>query len=196
MFKRKWVAFLSSLTDQTTLNTISTEVRPVKKGGNRRDSSLVWDAPEFYFGFSGDGTVKELATAQGCGTDLQCLRQKVLEDLDVFDENMLSQLQQLVSHMHNPPFNSLKDWFTPIMAAVKKFPLKKEVFKKHMKSPMANMLIQNKQAKENVINKNRYQLRVNYSSALKVVQSWGASDDWRDQFLCNGGNRMSKNCTI
>ena len=45
------------------------------------------------------------------------------------------------------------------------------------------MLIQTAQAKQNVIKKNRNQLNVNYSQALKVVQNWAASDDWRDQFL-------------
>ena len=61
--------------------------------------------------------------------------------------------------------------------------VKKELFKKYMKSPEENMLIQTAQAKENVIKKNRKQLNVNYSQAIKVVQNWAASDDWRDQFL-------------
>ena len=83
--------------------------------------------------------------------------------------------------MHNPPFNSLKDWFTPITAAVKKSKMsavKKELFKKYMKSPEEFMLIQVANAKAKVIQKNRNQVNVNYSRALQIVQAWGASDDW------------------
>ena len=184
--KQKMWGFLQSMSEQTTLKKITTEVLPKKAGGNRQDSDIVWDGLEFYFGLKGEGTVKELSAKQGCGTDLQCLRMKVMQHLNVFDEEMLAQLQAIVAHMHNPPYNSLKDWFTLITAAVRKSKLsvvKKELFKRYMRSPEANMLIQTAQAKENVIKKNRNQLNVNYSHSLQIVQTWGASDDWEDQLL-------------
>ena len=75
-----WKAFLATLADEHNLKRISNQVRPKKAGGNRQDSDLVWDALESYFkDLTGEGTVKELAAKQGCGTDLQCLRMKVLE---------------------------------------------------------------------------------------------------------------------
>ena len=79
------------MSEQTTLKKISTEVRAKKAGGNRQDSDIVWDALEVYFkDLESEGTVKELAAKQGCGTNLQCLRMKVLENLNLFDEGMLA----------------------------------------------------------------------------------------------------------
>ena len=128
--KQTMLAFLQSMSEKTTLSKIKNEVMPKKAGGNRQDSDIVWDGLEFYFkDLKGEGTVRELSAKQGCGTDLQCLRMKVIENLNVFDEEMLKQLQVLAAAMHNPPFNSLKDWFTPITSMVRLIALKLTVSK-------------------------------------------------------------------
>jgi len=124
---------------------------------------------------------------QGCTTDLKCLRDEVIRNLDEFDESMLKSLRRIVTAMNLPPYNSLKDWFTPINNAAKKRWGEDDertlLFKKHMKSPEGQHRIAVDEANEGVYKRNAKQLNVSYPDAMKIVHKWIASGDWEDRLL-------------
>ena len=192
--------FLRDLDDEKTLLKVQEECRPGPNRTRRLDSDTVWDSLEAHFNL--DGSSRAKMKEQGCTTDLKCLRDEVIRHLDEFDEPMLKSLRKIVAAMNLPPYNSLKDWFTPINNAAKKRWGEDDertlLFKKHMKSPEGQHRIAVDEANEGVYKRNAKQLNVSYPDAMKIVHKWIGSSDWEDRLLAvmgatgsekNGGAR-------
>lgn len=178
-------SFLAELDDEKTLLLIQEECRPEPPRKRRLDSDIVWDALETHFALEGSSGTK--LKEQGCTTDLKCLRDEAIRQLEVFDEDMLKALRRIVTAMNLPPYNSLKDWFTPVTkAAAKKWGddhPKTKLFRKHMKSPEGQKIIRVNEANAGLYKRNANGLHVSYSDALGVVQNWIGSIDWEDRLL-------------
>jgi hypothetical protein len=182
-----FTAFLEELSSEETRLKIHREATPPEGRSRRLDSDTLWDALEKHFPL--DGSDRAKLKRQGCRTDLSCLRKVVIENLDVLDEEMLKNVQLIAAAAHLPPYNSLKDWFTPVIKAAKshyrrgdKHP-HTQLIAKYMRSPERNHLIQRRDADQGVVQRNRKGLNVNYPQALRTVEGWISSDDWRELFL-------------
>ena len=112
-----FTAFLAELSSEATRLKINSEATPPEGRSRRLDSDTLWDALEKHFPL--DGSDRAKLKAQGCDTDLSCLRKVVIENLDVLDEEMWKDVQQIAVAAHLRPYNSLKDWFPPVNKAAK-----------------------------------------------------------------------------
>lgn len=181
--KKNMLAFVKELAGEDILLRINNESVPEAPRKNRMDSKTLWKALNKHFGFSSEPSDKH---AQGCRNDLSCLRLRVIEDIDILDEEMLQGIQRIVTSASLPPFNSLKDWFSPVnKAAGGKFGndhTKTKLIAKFMKSPEAQQMIQRKGANDGVISRNKKQLKVHYPQTLRIIQRMITSPKWQEQF--------------
>ena len=109
-------AFLTVLSTSVALRRISEESQPPDGRTRRLDSDVLWDALEEHYGYHGSD--RALLKAQHCDSDLTCLRQRTIKDIDVLDEKMLQGIQKIVVAAYLS-LNSLKDWFPPVNAAAR-----------------------------------------------------------------------------
>jgi hypothetical protein len=174
----KFKEFLAELSKPKTLIKINNESNPPAGRTRRLDSDIMWGALEGTFGLDGDGGLAELKAKQECSSDVSCLQLETIKHLKLLlDEEMLQQLQSIVTACHHPPYSSLAGWFPPVNKEARRQwgdeSPKTLMVAKWMRPPAKQKMISQKQSTLNLGRRHKHPLSVVYEATRRIVQRWG-----------------------
>ena len=146
-------AFIACL--ETSVSRIRAEITPIGERKQRQISSTLSSALDVHFGM----TLRHLGLPE-YRSDVLCLRQVTVANLDILNPALLAGVQAIVTAAHLPPFNSLCIWFTHVNAAAQKLfgdgsPQAEQV-SRYMRAPTEECKHRQRFARAGVTERNRF----------------------------------------